>query len=266
MSPDGAIRFAKAEANGNDFLIVDAAAVTAAARADFARRVCDRHRGVGADGVEFVKSRGSGFELTLFNADGSEAEISGNGTRCVAAFYARHGFRSGALLTGAGARRATVIDGAGAFWQIEVELGAPQLEETVDLAVLGRTVRAQILSVGNPQCIVATSEFPPDWQALGAALATHPRFPHHTNVAFVRALGKHHIEIRIFERGVGPTASSGTGCSASAVAAIAQGLVDSPVEVTTPGGNQKVIWPGGSSPIHLIGPATILAEGIFLWP
>lgn len=260
MSSDGSVRFAKAEANGNDFLIVDATAVMPHARPAFTRRICDRHRGVGADGVEFVRPRGSGFELTLHNADGSEAEISGNGTRCVAAFYARHDFRSGEFLTGAGARRVTVLDGAGAFWTIEVELGAPRIEGQD--AALG----AFILSVGNPQCVVTVPGFPEDWEARGAALESHPRFPERTNVEFMRVLDHHRIEIRIFERGVGPTASSGTGSSAAAVAAMAQDLARSPVEVITPGGNQKVIWGGGSSPIQLIGPASIVAEGVFLYP
>ncbi|TAN22032.1 MAG: diaminopimelate epimerase [Acidobacteria bacterium] len=260
MTNDGNVRFAKAEANGNDFLIVDATVVSPSVRPAFARRICDRHRGVGADGVEFVRPRGSGFELTLYNADGSEAEISGNGTRCVAAFYARHGFRSGELLTGAGPRRVTVLDGAGAFWTIEVELGAPRIEGRD--AALG----AFVLSVGNPQCVVTVADFPGDWEARGAALEAHPRFPERTNVEFMRVLDRHRIEIRIFERGVGPTASSGTGSSASAVAAIAQGLANSPVEVVTPGGSQKVIWGGGSSSIKLLGPASIVAEGVFLYP
>lgn len=261
MSP---VSFAKAEANGNDFLIVDAAAVPPPGRAAFARRACDRHRGIGADGVEFVRPRGSGFELVLFNADGSEAEISGNGTRCVVAFYARHGFRQGDLLTGAGSRRATVLDGGGASWIAEIELGTPRLEGLASLTVLGRDFNVFILSVGNPQCVAAVDSFPADWEALGAALESHPRFPHHTNVEFARVLDRHHIEIRIFERGVGPTRSSGTGSAASAVAMIAQRLAASPLEVESPGGKQRVIWGGDGSPVKLIGPATIVAEGVFL--
>ncbi|MGH9482332.1 MAG: diaminopimelate epimerase, partial [Terriglobales bacterium] len=134
------IRFVKAEANGNDFLIVDAAAVAAGLRPGFARGICDRHLGIGADGVEFVQPSGDGFELSLFNADGSEAEISGNGARCVAAFYAKHGFRQGTLHTGAGPLPARVLDGAGDDWTIELDLGRPQLQPPATLRVMNRQI------------------------------------------------------------------------------------------------------------------------------
>jgi len=263
MGTDQHFRFVKAESNGNDFLIVDAVSVPASLRAGFAQRICDRHQGVGADGVEFVRPHGSGFDLTLYNADGSEAEISGNGTRCVATFYAKHGFRQGVLATKAGPRQVTVLDGGGEYWTIEVDLGVPQLQGVVELNVLDQKLTAHTLSIGNPQCIVFTPEFPRDWEALGEALEKHPHFPAGTNVEFVRVLNRQHLEIRIFERGVGPTRSSGTGSTAAAVAAIAAGSAVSPVEVTTPGGRQRVVWAGDQSSAKLIGPATIVAEGVF---
>lgn len=258
------IRFVKAEANGNDFLIVDQEAVPAALRSTCARRLCDRHRGLGADGVEFVRSSGAHLELDLFNADGSPAEISGNGSRCVAAFYARHGFRQGELRTAAGVVRARVIEGAAAFWMIEMEMGVPRLEGESVLRLAGRDFRVQVLSMGNPQCIVRVEDFPSDWEAIGAAIEAHPRFPQRTNVEFVRVRDPQHLDLRIFERGVGPTQSSGTGSAAAAVAAIAQGWARSPVEITTPGGSQRVDWAGPGSPVRLRGPASILAEGVFL--
>ncbi|HUX66785.1 MAG TPA: diaminopimelate epimerase [Terriglobales bacterium] len=265
MNPEGSIRFVKAEANGNDFLIVDAAAVGAEQRSAFARQICDRHLGVGADGVEFVQPVGAGFDLALYNADGGEAEISGNGTRCVAAFYAMHGFRQGTLHTGAGERPAQVLDGSGQRWTIEIDLGAPRLAETVRLAVAGGEVEASVLSMGNPQCVVFVPEFGADWEARGAALERHPHFPQRTNVEFVRVVDRHHLEVRIFERGVGPTHSSGTGSGAAAVAAIASGRADSPVEVATPGGRQRVSWTGGEGQVKLVGPARIVAEGVYFW-
>ncbi|MGN6593392.1 MAG: diaminopimelate epimerase [Terriglobales bacterium] len=263
MSTDTHIRFVKAESNGNDFLIVDAAAVAGGERAGFVQRICDRHRGVGADGVEFVRSRGSGFELTLYNADGREAEISGNGTRCVAAFYAKHGFRQGVLETKAGPRQATVLDGAGERWIIEIDLGVPQLLGTEELEVLGGKMTVHTLSMGNPQCIVFVTDFPDNWEALGAALEKHPHFPQGTNVEFVRVPSRQHLDIRIFERGVGPTRSSGTGSTAAAVAAIAAGRARSPVDVATPGGKQRVSWAGSGTPAKLTGPAAVVAEGVF---
>ncbi|MGH9520703.1 MAG: diaminopimelate epimerase [Terriglobales bacterium] len=260
------IRFVKAEANGNDFLIVDQEHVPPLRRAELARRLCDRHRGIGADGVEFVRAAGDHLDLDLFNADGSPAEISGNGSRCVAAFYARHGFLKGELHTAAGTLQARVLDGGGAFWMIELEMGVPRLEGEVPLRIAGREFRAQVLSVGNPQCVIRVEDFPSDWEALGAAIESHPRFPQRTNVEFVRVRDRQHLDLRIFERGVGPTQSSGTGSSAAAVAAIAQGLATSPVEVITPGGTQRVDWAGAGNPVRLRGPATVLAEGVFLAP
>lgn len=263
------IRFVKAQANGNDFLIVEAAAVAPEERSRLAQQLCDRHLGVGADGVEFVAVDSGALDLAseplrlqLFNADGGEAEISGNGTRCVTAFYARRGFRAGVLETGAGPVRARVVEGEGETWWIELELGTPRidgLEADTRLSVLERELPVTILSMGNPQCLVRVSDFPGDWQALGAAIETHPRFPHRTNVAFLRVVDRHHLEIRIFERGVGPTHSSGTGSSAAAVAAIANGWCDSPVEVSTVGGVQSVDWQGAA--VKLVGPAQIVAEG-----
>ncbi len=266
MAPESAIRFVKAEANGNDFLIVDAAAVPSAARAAFTRRVCDRHRGIGADGVEFVRSRGAGFELALFNSDGTEAEISGNGTRCVAAFYARHGFRQGDMFTRAGQRAARVLDGGGEMWVIELDMGAPQIEGREHLLAAGAEYDVTVLSMANPQCVLLVDTFPAGWEALGMAIANHPRFPQRTNVAFVQVLDRHHLDARIVERGVGPTRSSGTGTCAAAVTAIAHGLAVSPVEVSTPGGRQKVAWvggtPAGGGAVKLTGPAWIVAEGM----
>ncbi|HXT82251.1 MAG TPA: diaminopimelate epimerase [Acetobacteraceae bacterium] len=265
MTHDGAVRFVKAEANGNDFLIVDAEAVAHEQRSAFSRSICDRHRGVGADGVEFVRPHGTGFELELRNSDGGEAEISGNGTRCVAAFYAKHGFREGVLHTGAGPLRATVLDGEGAHWLIELEMGVPAIAGRETITALGRTWDATVLSVGNPQCVVMVPEFPENWEAAGAALALHPRFPHGTNVEFVQVHNRHHLEVRIFERGVGPTNSSGTGSCAAAIAAIVADAAGTPVEVATPGGVQKVVWAGPGAAVRLVGPASVVAEGMTWW-
>ena len=265
------VRFVKAEANGNDFLIVDAAAVPPGERSRFARAACDRHRGVGADGVEFVRvaaGASGGFDLDLYNADGGSAEVSGNGTRCVAAFYAQRGFHAGTLRTGAGPVQASVVDGENQFWNIELTMGVPAieaLESEATLQVGGRAVPLTVLSMGNPQCVVRVSEFAPDWEALGTAMASHPRFPHGTNVEFMRVADRHHVELRIVERGVGPTHSSGTGSCAAAAAAIANGWCDSPILVKTPGGSQRVAWPGGGAAIKLTGPARVVAEGMFFF-
>jgi len=183
----------------------------------------------------------------------------------VAAFYAKHGFREGVLRTGAGPRPAKVLDGSGSHWLIELEMGVPLIEGRETIAAGGRDWEATVLSVGNPQCVVIVAEFPSGWEAAGAALESHPRFPQRTNVEFVRVRDRHHLEVRIFERGVGPTHSSGTGSSAAAVAAMAAGSAESPVEVATPGGVQKVAWAGPGAAVKLVGPANLVAEGLYWW-
>lgn len=273
------VAFVKAEANGNDFLLVEAGAVPAARRPALARAMCARHRGIGGDGVEFFAWQNGGLQLVLINADGSEAEISGNGTRCAVAWCARqHGAQAMRVRTVAGEKQARVLGREGESWTIELGMGAPgfaseripmRLPEGAraqvrEYSVLVGTQRLAItaLSMGNPQCCVLVEEFPAEWERLGAALESHPLFPRHTNVEFVRPLDPHTIEIRIYERGVGVTESSGTGSCAAAVAAILAAKAQSPVRVLTPGGEQEVVWEGGE--VWLRGPARLVAMGRFL--
>jgi diaminopimelate epimerase len=273
------VAFTKAEANGNDFLIIDGAAVDERLRAAFVRSICDRHLGVGADGVEWLSRDHESWKLELSNADGTPAEISGNGTRCVAAYLAeRHGFTGGTLQTGAGPRAARVESQTREGWQIELEMGRPAFDVTavpahppagvrelrdwpMDLPACKVSITA--LSMGNPQCCLFVHSFPHDWIDLGAAIESHSLFPQHTNVEFVRLIDQHTLELRIFERGVGPTQSSGTGSCAAAVAAIATGRAASPITVLTPGGQQRVTWNGDR--VILLGPARLVASGEFFW-
>lgn len=286
MKKRAQIAFVKAEANGNDFLLVEAASLPRAAWADFARAACDRHRGIGADGVELTgplerMAGQTALELTLLNADGSEAEISGNGSRCVAAWAAwRHGARVLTLRTAAGAIHAHVngsdddglaiaiemgvprFAGAGEAGASTAERGAPPGDFEVDID--GQRLRYIALSMGNPHCCIFFEDFPADWERLGARIESDPRFPGHTNVEFVRVAARNRLELRIFERGVGPTQSSGTGSCAAAVAAIASGRAASPVDVISPGGSQRVTWAGERKGVLLEGPARIVASGTFV--
>ncbi|MHB8735048.1 MAG: diaminopimelate epimerase [Terriglobales bacterium] len=278
------VPFTKAEANGNDFLVVTAERVPPAERVRFARAICDRHRGVGADGVEFITLIPGGAHLELLNADGSIAEISGNGTRCVAAVLAESG--SGGELrldTAAGEKRARVLEQGPEFWRIELAMGVPRfaMEEvpvvlpfrgkpgrpgTLTVHMREREWTLHVLSMGNPQCCLLVDAFPEDWKQLGAAWECDPIFPHRTNVEFVKVTGPQSLEIRIFERGVGPTESSGTGSCASAVTAICSGRVTSPVTVVSSGGIQEVAWAGTSGDeVWLRGPARIVARGEYEW-
>lgn len=267
------IPFTKAHACGNDFLIVgeDAAGED---RASLTRRLCARHTGVGADGIEFFAWTGpASGRIRLHNADGSMAEISGNGTRCVAAWMAEElGCAAGdrlLLATDAGMRECRVdriSSDAGFTAEITAGMGVPSFEpKTVRLAD-GTEIAGVAVSTGNPHFVIMVEDdrflaAGRAWESVGAEIFAHPDFPGQTNVEFVRMVSEHAIEIRIFERGVGPTASSGTGTSAAASAALALHGCASPLAVTAPGGAQTVAWKGPGAELFLTGPATLIARG-----
>ena len=263
-----ALAFTKASACGNDFVI--AAAPEGADLAVLSRTLCDRHNGVGSDGVEWLVLRngganGSDVRVRLFNADGSEAEVSGNGTRCVAAWYcAERNVAPGAeigIQTLAGVKRCRLLQREGMTFAFEMRMGEPQPGDAFSIRLAFSEVSGIPVSMGNPHYVVFVGEFLPGWQAEAAEVGRHHDFKHGTNVEFVRVTGPSEIEIRIFERGVGETQSSGTGSCASAVAAIHTGRVRSPVTVRSPGGPQIVAWE--QNEVVLTGPARILCKGEF---
>ena len=258
------VPFLKAEACANDFLIVDAAHMGSDA-AGLSRRLCDRHLGIGADGVEWVRVEDSGrIVARLFNADGSEAEISGNGTRCVAAWAVE--MRGGSevrVLTGAGEKECMLLRRSDHEFHFLVEMGRAQVigKKTIQFASGNATGLA--ISTGNPHFVEFVEEFATNWQARAAAIGQSLEFPQGTNVEIVRVLGRNRIEFRIFERGAGETQSSGTGSCASAIAAIHSGKAVSPVEALAPGGTQVVHWDGADT-LLLEGPARLICRGEFL--
>lgn len=260
------MRFAKAHACGNDFLIVESPCDP-----ELAKRLCDRHAGIGADGVEFLESTGSlAGRIRLVNADGSIAEISGNGTRCVAAWIAHtaqaHPDGLIALDTDAGPRSCRIVEASGSHYQIAAGMGIPQVEPA-QLTLADKTVVHGIqVSTGNPHFVLLVDDasfraHSRGWTELGREICSHKHFPRQTNVEFVRLIGAGEIEIRIFERGVGPTTSSGTGTCASAAAVIAHCGGRSPLTVHAPGGSQQVDWPGPGTEMILTGPADLIASG-----
>ena len=261
------MKFVKAHADGNDFLILEEAAAERR-HAALARRLCARNNGIGADGIEFLDRRPDGsLFLRLFNADGSEAELSGNGTRCVAAWLAHsEGLQEVKLGTHGGVRECKVISHAGPVFQIESGMGVPRvMRRTIELEGVG-AVDGAMVNMGNPHFVLFPeaedfSAYGLTWQQLGAKIAISPLFPHGTNVEFVRINSAVQIAFRIFERGCGPTTSSGTGTCASATAAIA--LRDTSRELTaiSEGGSQRVVWPANSEPMLLTGSATIVCTG-----
>jgi len=267
QQPNAKIPFTKASACGNDFLLVDGVHVSGDLGA-LTRRLCDRHRGVGADGVEWLfPDAEANVRARLINADGSEAEISGNGTRCVAAeICSRNPDDKTEVLvrTGAGLKTCRLIsrqDGRqGSTFEFEAEMGQPEVGEQLSIETMWVRAVGTKVSMGNPHYVIFVDNFQDGWQRQAALIGTQPHFPQGTNVEYVVVRGANAIEIRLFERGVGETESSGTGSCASAVAAIASGRVASPVTVIAPGGTQTVRWEGQ---VYLRGPATLVCRGEF---
>jgi diaminopimelate epimerase len=255
------IPFAKASACGNDFLIIDGMHAPADLAA-FTRRVCDRHAGVGADGVEWLfPAQDADIRARLFNADGSEAEISGNGTRCVAAYLCAEQAREKVVVrTGAGLKTCCLMARNESTFEFETAMGEPQVGDEFSIKLAFGEVRGIPVSMGNPHFVVFVEQFGPGWQAEAAETGRHHDFKYGINVELVRVKDRQNVEARFFERGVGETQSSGTGSCASAVAAIASGRAESPVRVHTPGGVQTVRW---EEEVFLRGPAQLICRGEF---
>jgi len=256
------IPFVKATACGNDFLLIDATLAPQDV-AGFTRRICDRHDGVGADGVEWMLPHFStDVEIRLINADGSPAEISGNGTRCVAAYIcATEGKERISILTGAGIKVCSLTARREAEYEFETEMGQGTVSPELALKLASGEVRGIPVSIGNPHYVVFGPEFVRNWQALAAEIQKQPQFSEGVNVEFVVVDSKFDMRARFFERGAGETRSSGTGSCASALAAMSARRVDSTVKVQAPGGTQTVRRQGEN--IFLRGPARLVCRGEF---
>jgi diaminopimelate epimerase len=254
-----AIPFVKASACGNDFLIIDGMHAPSDL-VGFTRRICDRHNGVGADGVEWLfPAQDADIRARLLNADGSEAEISGNGTRCVAAHLCSENPREKVTVrTGAGIKTCTLTSHEEMLFEFETAMGEPQVGDEFSIKVAFGEVRGVPVSMGNPHFVVFVDEFTPGWQGDGAEIGKHHDFKYGINVEFVKVRDRGNVEVRFYERGVGETQSSGTGSCASAVASIFSKRAESPVRVHAPGGAQTVRWEGE---VFLRGPAQIVCRG-----
>lgn len=263
------IPFTKAHGARNDFLLTWASEAPAERQDSVAVAICDRHTGVGADGWIVVNPAGESRDpaIVLYNSDGSQPELSGNGTRCAAAFLLDRGFTGSeiAILTGAGRKVLRVLEHDGNYFLFDMGMGSPHIVDLqTTISAGGRQWDATLLDVGNPQCAVFVGNFAFDWRSAGAALEGHERFPNRSNVSFVRTVDRHTIDVRFYERGAGETMSSGTGSTGAAAAAVARDLAESPVRVLTPAGPLNARWEGDS--IYLTGPAEITARGEFYFP
>ncbi len=266
-SPQVSIPFVKACACGNDFLLIETSTVDEWISADLSalsRRLCDRHQGVGADGIEWMSPHASAdVEVRLINSDGSEAEISGNGTRCVAAHLcATQGKQTIAIQTGAGLKTCVLTGRTESEYEFEAALGTAAISSELRINLADGLVRGIPVVVGNPHYVVFVRDFPDDWQKRAAEIQSSPAFAATgVNVEMVVVDGPHDIRARFFERGAGETQSSGTGSCAAALASMSSGTAQSPLRVHAPGGIQTVRKDGER--IFLRGSARLVCSGEF---
>ncbi len=296
MKSTCSVPFEKFHGLGNDFIISGRGVVPVGngfGRPDkplgavflrrLARSICARHTGVGGDGFLFVlpaHKQENHARVRFFNADGGEAEISGNGIRCAGAFLIESGGCKSPLRieTMAGVKTLQVAGRAGALWTFRVDMGRPIFEPSripfaakeAAAPVIGYPLetsagkcRVTVTSMGNPHCSIFVSSFDRiDWPAVGREIEIHKLFPNRTNVEFVRVISRREIEVRFWERGVGITASSGTGSCGAAVASILNGFTDRGLRVRTVAGVLEIAWPEDGTAI-LTGPAVKIAQGVF---
>jgi diaminopimelate epimerase len=262
------IAFTKAHAYGNDFLYVrddDVRGYGGDALAGLARAMCDRHTGAGADGLILYTPTADGASMRLLNADGSWSEVSGNGVRGLGAILLRTDplGREAVIHTEAGDKRLTRIGREGRRDTFVAAMGSPRDLRQVGADAAGESLQLVVMDFGNPQCVVL-GPLPDDarFERLGPALERHAMFPARTNVEFASVERADAVRIRIWERGVGPTMSSGTGSCASLIAAAAYGGAARDAEVIAPGGIQRVEWRDDS--VYLTGWAEIVFDGTWL--
>jgi diaminopimelate epimerase len=282
--------FIKFHGFGNDYIVIESrdlarAEITVTTQlGEFARRICNRHYGAGADGIAVIgSSEDADFHVRIFNPDGSEASLSGNGTRCAAAYLYYKKFWTAEelrLSTRAGIKLYTLREQTDAGrYVFDSELGRPKFdsasipmltgeprEKVIDyeLDVDGESFPVTALQMGNPNCCIFVDDFGAlDWRKIGRTVETHEQFPDRTNVVFVRVEDRNTIELRIWERGVGETEASGTCSCAAAVAAMIKDKTERLVNVLMPGGRAKIHWrPDGE--VVITGTAEVVYGGSWL--
>jgi diaminopimelate epimerase len=278
--------FLKIHSLGNDFLLIDRAEWGVLPDINnFVWRICERHTGVGADGLLLVSvtdaERGLA-DFRIFNADGTEPEISGNGLRCAAAcLWQQKKIAVPRIVfhTASGDRECQLLQAQGHHFEIRIEMGSPRLasgdipfddgsahESIIDypLSINQKIYPVTVVSVGNPHCAVFVDRFPAriEWHQIGREIESHPFFPNRTNIEFVRVINRQEIEVLFWERGVGETLSSGSGSCAAAVASILKDKTERRVTVHTTMGALVVDWE--KDKLLQSGPAEIVFQGSLL--
>ena len=281
------LKFIKFHGFGNDYIVIEANQFPdLEGLGEFARRICNRHYGAGADGIAVVspsQDQAADFQVRIFNPDGSEASLSGNGTRCAAAYlYYEKLWQAEELRlnTRAGVKHYVLREDEGnGRYLFDSELGQPKFDSAsipmltdrpldqvidYDLDVAGETFKVTALQMGNPNCCLFVDDFDAlDWRRIGRELENHKQFPERTNVVFVRVKDRESIELRIWERGVGETSASGTCSCAAAVAAMVKEKTDRAIEVEMPGGRARIHWRDDDE-VVITGTAEVIYSGQWL--
>lgn len=270
------IKFTKMHGLGNDFVMIDAISQAVTMTPERARKLANRHFGVGCDQVLIVEAPShpeNDFKYRIFNADGSEVENCGNGARCFAVFVRLRRLTHKTIIRTETAAGVLILK-VTARGEVCVDMGAPVLEPSripftsevqaseYALEVNNQTLYCGAVSMGNPHAVLlvdSTATAPVD--QLGPLIESHPRFPNRVNVGFMQKLNEHEIKLRVFERGTGETLACGTGACAAVVSGIQRGLLASPVRVSLPGGDLHISWPGGDGTVEMTGPATVVFHG-----
>ncbi len=257
--------YVKSHGLGNDYIVIDPAKVPFAVTPEAVRLICDRHLGVGSDGILLLSpGDGADFGLRIFNPDGSEAETSGNGVRIFAKFLRDHGYtdRDHFTLHTTGGRVTCALEhDGGRVAQITVDMGRARFDALDAIEVDGRRIEVTSVSMGNPHCVVLVPDLTKvDVHALGPKIERHAAFPKRTNVQFAQVVSRDDVRILIWERGAGHTLASGSSSCAVVAACHRRGLVDRDVTVSMPGGKLGITI-ADDGELHMRGPAEEICTG-----
>ena len=260
------MRFTKMHGLGNDYIFLNCMAGTPDGLPELARRLSHRHFGVGGDGIICVcPPDRADFKMRMFNADGSEGAMCGNGIRCFGKYVYDKGLtnkRHLAVETGAGERELSLLIRDGAAAGAAVGMGVPVVQPPVVLAIGDREYEAVPVSMGNPHAVIeADAPAALDLTALGPQVERHPAFPGRVNAEFVRVVNRRELEMRVWERGSGETLACGTGACAAAAAMAALGKLEREAVVHLAGGDLQVRWEEKSGQMFMTGPAAAVFDG-----
>lgn len=277
------MKFTKMHGCGNDYVYVNGFKEEIKDKPAFVKAVSDRHFGVGGDGAIFINpSEEADFEMEMYNADGTRAEMCGNGIRCVAKYVYDKGLTDKTHISIVSFGKIKYLDlnvEDGLVSSVRVNMGAPildakdvpvisSMEQSVDesIVVEGREYRMTCVSMGNPHAVVFMDNVADlDIAAIGPFFENHKVFPNRTNTEFVEVVDRSHVNMRVWERGTGETLACGTGCCATVVACVLNGLTDNKVTVKVLGGEILIEWDRKDNLVYMTGPATTVFEGEFPW-